>query len=156
MIREKKQFVATCASGLEGLLEKELMDLGADIASTEQGAVAFSGTMRTAYRACLWSRLANRILLTLTTFEAPDPDALYAGARTIAWHEHLESINTFAVSCTAVDSPIGHTGFAALRVKDALVDHFRDRDRKRPSVSTVHPDIQLQVFLKGTAGCPAP
>jgi 23S rRNA (guanine2445-N2)-methyltransferase / 23S rRNA (guanine2069-N7)-methyltransferase len=150
MIREKKQFVATCASGLEGLLEKELMDLGADITSTEQGAVAFSGTMRTAYRACLWSRLANRILLTLTTFEAPDPDALYAGARGIAWHDHLESINTFAVSCTAVDSPIGHTGFAALRVKDALVDHFRDRDRKRPSVSTEHPDIQLQIFLKGT------
>ncbi len=151
MIREKKQFVATCATGLEGLLEGELKNLGADIESSEQGAVSFSGTMRTGYRACLWSRLANRILLTLNIFEAPDPDALYAGARTIEWHEHLESINTFAVSCTAIDSPIGHTGFAALRVKDALVDHFRDRDRKRPSVSTVHPDIQLQVFLKGTA-----
>ena len=73
MIREKKQFAATCASGLETLLEKELAGLGADISSIEQGAVAFSGTMRTAYRACLWSRLANRILLTLTTFEAPAP-----------------------------------------------------------------------------------
>jgi 23S rRNA (guanine2445-N2)-methyltransferase / 23S rRNA (guanine2069-N7)-methyltransferase len=150
MIREKKQFIATCATGLEALLEKELLEIGAEVTSTDQGAVAFAGTMRTAYRACLWSRLANRILLTLTTFDAPDPDALYAAARAIAWHEHLESINTFAVSCTAVDSPIGHTGFAALRVKDALVDHFRDRDRKRPSVNTDRPDVQLQVFLRGT------
>ena len=149
MIREKKQFVATCASGLEGLLEKELLVLGAEIALTEQGAVSFAGTMRTGYRACLWSRVANRILLTLKTFETPDPDALYAGARSIAWHEHLESINTFAVSCTAVDSPIGHSGFAALRVKDAVADHFRDRDRKRPSVSREYPDVQLQVFLNG-------
>lgn len=151
MIREKKQFVATCATGLEALLEHELVGLGAQVTAAEQGAVTFAGTMRTAYRACLWSRLANRILLTLATFEAPDPDALYGAAREIAWHEHLESINTFAVSCTAVDSPIGHTGFAALRVKDALVDHFRDRDRKRPSVNTDRPDVQLQIFLRGTA-----
>jgi 23S rRNA (guanine2445-N2)-methyltransferase / 23S rRNA (guanine2069-N7)-methyltransferase len=150
MIREKKQFVATCASGLEGLLEKELVAFGAKVEQAGQGAVTFTGTMRTAYRACLWSRFANRILLTLATFDAPDADALYAGARGIAWHEHLESINTFAVSCTAVDSPIGHSGFAALRVKDALVDHFRDRDRKRPSVSRENPDVQLQLFISGT------
>ena len=150
MIREKKQFVATCASGIEGLLEAELRALGAEITGTEQGAITFAGTMRTAYRACLWSRLANRILLTLANFEAPGTDALYAAARAIPWHEHLESINTFAVSCTAVDSPIGHTGFAALRVKDALVDHFRDRDRKRPSVNTERPDLQLQLFVRGT------
>lgn len=150
MIREKKQFVATCATGLEQLLEAELKGLGAAVSGVEQGAVTFSGTMRTAYRACLWSRLANRVLMTLSSFQAPDPDALYAGARAIPWHEHLESINTFAVSCTAMDSPISHTGFAALRVKDALVDHFRDRDRKRPSVRTDRPDMQLQVFVRGT------
>ena len=79
------RFFAPCAKGLEYLLRDELRALGADDAREALAGVHFSGPLELAYRACLWSRLASRVLLQLAEFDAADADALYAGVRTIDW-----------------------------------------------------------------------
>lgn len=128
------QFFASCAKALEPLVARELAALGAvDVAPTRAG-VAFAGTLETAYRACLWSRVASRVLLPLATFEAPDDEALYQGVRTIRWRDHLGPDQTLAI-----DGP--------LKVKDAIVDQLRDETGRRPSVDTESPDVRVNVHL---------
>lgn len=129
------QFFATCAKALEPLVAAELRALGAgDVAETRAG-VSFSGTLETAYRACLWSRIASRILLPLATIEASDPDALYEGVRTIRWTEQVGPDDTIAVDANH-----------ALKVKDAIVDQIRDETGRRPSVDTESPDLRINVY----------
>jgi len=140
---------ATCPRGIEGLLAAELAVLGATgIKETVAGA-AFSGTLETAYRACLWSRLASRILLTLGAVPASDAAALYAGVRAQPWEEHLAPDGTLAVDFTGTSPAITHTVFGAQKVKDAVVDRFRDRSGRRPSVDLVRPDLRINVHLAG-------
>src|SRR2546430_15452817 len=93
-------FFATCAKALEPLLVRELHEIGAaDVKEVRAGA-SFTGTLETAYRACLWSRVASRVLMPLTTFDAPDQPALYHGVRTIQWRDHLGPDDTLAVVAT--------------------------------------------------------
>jgi 23S rRNA (guanine2445-N2)-methyltransferase / 23S rRNA (guanine2069-N7)-methyltransferase len=129
------QFFATCAKALEPLVADELRALGAgDVVPTRAG-VSFTGTLETAYRACLWSRIASRVLMPLATVEASDQDALYAGVRTIRWTEHVGPDDTIAVDANH-----------ALKVKDAIVDQIRDETGRRPSVDTDAPDLRINVY----------
>ncbi|MFM8332306.1 MAG: bifunctional 23S rRNA (guanine(2069)-N(7))-methyltransferase RlmK/23S rRNA (guanine(2445)-N(2))-methyltransferase RlmL [Candidatus Methylumidiphilus sp.] len=140
-------FFATAPLGLELLLADELRGLSlADVKDARAGA-AFSGNLEAAYRACLWSRLANRILLRLATFPAPTPEALYAGALAIDWAEHLSPDSTIAVDFAASRSQITHTQYGAQKVKDAIVDQFRELCGVRPSVRLDRPDIRVNVYL---------
>ena len=143
----KQQFFATAALGLEPLLAAELLELGASEVKEERAGVRFSGELATAYRLCLWSRLASRVLLPLATFVATDPDQLYREVLQLEWTEHLAPGKTFAVDCTTVKSQITHSRYGALRVKDAIVDQFRARDGERPSVSVEQPDLRLNLHL---------
>lgn len=143
----KKQFFATAALGLEPLLAAELMELGAQEVKEERAGVSFTGDLSTAYRICLWSRLASRVLLPLATFPASDTDQLYAEVQKLDWSEHLSLQNTLAVDCTIVRSQINHTLYGALRVKDAIVDQFRDRTGERPSISVEQPDLRINLHL---------
>ncbi|MBI3570118.1 MAG: 23S rRNA (guanine(2445)-N(2))/(guanine(2069)-N(7))-methyltransferase, partial [Gammaproteobacteria bacterium] len=142
-----RQFFATCPKGIEPLLADELRQLGAEAVKETRAGVAFEGTLATGYRACLWSRLANRILLPLKSFPAPSPEALYEGVRTIAWKEHLAPEGTLAVDFTTSQSAITHSHYGALKVKDAIVDQLRDEFGARPSVDTAQPDIRVNVYL---------
>ena len=140
---------ATCPKGIEGLLAAELAGLGAtDIKETVAG-VAFTGTIETAYRACLWSRLASRILLTLSVVPAADAAALYAGVHDMPWEQHLGADGTLAVDFTGTSEQITHTLFGAQKVKDAVVDRFREREGRRPSVDVRNPDLRINVHLAG-------
>ncbi|MHB8836738.1 MAG: bifunctional 23S rRNA (guanine(2069)-N(7))-methyltransferase RlmK/23S rRNA (guanine(2445)-N(2))-methyltransferase RlmL [Candidatus Methylomirabilia bacterium] len=141
---------ATCPKGLEGLLAAELAGLGAtDVKETVAG-VAFAGTLETAYRACLWSRLASRILMTLNVVPAADAAALYAGVHDIPWEQHLGADGTLAVDFTGTSEQISHTLFGAQKVKDAVVDRFRERAGRRPSVDLRNPELRINVHLAGT------
>jgi 23S rRNA (guanine2445-N2)-methyltransferase / 23S rRNA (guanine2069-N7)-methyltransferase len=141
-------YFATCPKGLEYLLRDELIALGAsDVRETLAGS-HFSGTLETAYRACLWSRLASRILLPLVEFDAADEDALYRGAQQIDWSQHLAAHGTFAVDAGTALSKLNHSQFVGLRVKDAVVDQFRQRDGNRPGIDTDEPDIRINVRLR--------
>jgi 23S rRNA (guanine2445-N2)-methyltransferase / 23S rRNA (guanine2069-N7)-methyltransferase len=141
------KFFATCPKGIEPLLADELRALTAEGVRETRAGVAFEGALATAYRACLWSRLANRILLPLKSFPAPSPEALYEGVQTIAWKEHLAPEGTLAVDFTASQSAITHSHYGALKVKDAIVDQLRDEFGARPSVDTAQPDIRVNVYL---------
>src|SRR5690242_726674 len=125
-------FFATCPKGLETLLLQELQSLGAADTRETRAGVAFTGSLETAYRACLWSRLASRILLPLQEFTIAGAEDLYAGAASIDWDEHLAAEGTLAVDCSASGAVITHSHYAALKVKDAVVDRLRERHGVRP------------------------
>jgi putative N6-adenine-specific DNA methylase len=144
------KFFVTCAKGTEGPLRRELADLRIRGPRGEAGGVSFEGTFAEGMKACLWSRVAMRVLLEVGAFEARNAEELYAGARAVDWHERLDARHTFAVSATAHDNPaLQHSGFAALKVKDAVVDALRDRLGARPDVSVDDPDVSLHLHLRG-------
>ncbi len=141
------EFFATAPKGLEALLAEELRALGAAGIRETRGGVAFAGPLATGYRACLWSRLASRVLFPLATFPAADPEALYAGTRGISWEEHLAVGGTLAVDATVAASGMTHSRYAALKVKDGVVDHFRDCFGDRPGIDTERPNLRLNLYL---------
>jgi 23S rRNA (guanine2445-N2)-methyltransferase / 23S rRNA (guanine2069-N7)-methyltransferase len=141
------RFYVTAPAGTADLAADELRALGAVEVKDSRGGVACAGSLEVAYGACLWSRVANRVLLSLAEFPAGTPEALYAGVRTIPWNEHLAGDGTLAVDCTSARSAITHTQFAALKVKDAVVDQFRERTGSRPNVDTAAPDVRIHVHL---------
>ncbi|MGO8685279.1 MAG: bifunctional 23S rRNA (guanine(2069)-N(7))-methyltransferase RlmK/23S rRNA (guanine(2445)-N(2))-methyltransferase RlmL [Thermoleophilia bacterium] len=141
---------ATAPKGMEGLLADELRQLGAGGVAETRAGVAFSGTLETAYRACLWSRVANRILLPLATFAAVDADDVYAGVSTIDWSAHLTVSGTLAVDATLAggQKDLANSRYLAQRVKDAIVDQFRQRTGTRPNVDTLHPDLRVNLHTE--------
>jgi len=142
------QFFATSPRLLEELLALELETLGAtEIAPTHAG-VTFHGDLTTAYRVCLWSRIANRVLMPLAECVATDTDSLYEGVGTVPWREHIERGRTLAVDVTAIRSPIESTRFALFRAKDAIVDQLREGRGERPDVDTREPDVRVSVHLE--------
>lgn len=142
------QYFATVPKGMESLLAGELRTLGARELRQAPAGVAFTGDLETAYRLCLWSRLASRVLLQLTTGPAANADQLYATAQSVAWDEHLGADGTLAVTFTGVSDTIRDTRFGALRVKDAIVDQFRTRHAgRRPSVDTEEPELRVSAHL---------
>ncbi|MGH8478275.1 MAG: bifunctional 23S rRNA (guanine(2069)-N(7))-methyltransferase RlmK/23S rRNA (guanine(2445)-N(2))-methyltransferase RlmL, partial [Gammaproteobacteria bacterium] len=132
---------------MEVLLARELTSLGAASVRPGRAGVYFEGDLATAYRACLWSRLASRVLWPLARFSAPSPETLYEGVRAIHWDEHLAPAGTLAVRFEAVDSAITHSQFGALKVKDAIVDQLRERHGQRPSIDRGRPDVRVHVYL---------
>ena len=143
-----RDFFATCPKGLEYLLVDELISLGGGDVHEALAGVHFRGTLETGYLACLWSRLASRVLMPLAEFGAEDADALYAGVRTVDWAVHLAPADTFAVDAVGATKGISNSQFAALRVKDAIVDQFREASGERPSIDTERPALRVNVVLR--------
>lgn len=142
-------FFATCPKGLEPLLAQELAALGAAEVKETAAGVHFRGRLALAYRACLWSRLASRVLLPLARFPAADAAALYEGVKGIEWQEHLDPDGSLRVDFTGTAPGLTHTHFGAQKVKDAVVDQLRERTGRRPSVDREHPDLRIHVRLHG-------
>lgn len=149
MNKDPIKIIATCAAGLEPLLAREAISFKGNVIFQGSGVVGFEGLPESAYRACLWSRFASRILLPLAEFFAPDTETLYQRTGEVDWSKHFTPDITFAVSCTSVKSKIKNSRFASLRVKDAIVDQFMERYGRRPSVDTVSPAIRIHLFLEG-------
>ncbi len=145
-------FFASAPRGLEELLTEELHSIGAADARPGRSGVSFSGPLSLGYRICLWSRVAARVLMPLATFPVTTPEELYAGVRTVDWREHIGVGRTMAVHATLIRSPIGHSQYAALKAKDAVVDQFRETTGERPSVDTLTPDVRLHLHLEGEQG----
>ncbi len=138
---------ATTAKGMEQLLAEELRALGAGNVEPQRAGTAFRGSLEVAYRACLWSHTANRVLLPLATFDAATPQALYDGARRIRWSDHVDPHRTIAVDCATSRSSITHSHYGALKTKDAIVDQLRAQTGTRPSVDVQRPDVRVNVYL---------
>src|SRR4030066_1820050 len=138
---------ASAPRGIEPLLADELRALGPGNGKETRAGVTFEGALALACRVCLWSRVANRVLLPLAQFPAPTPEALYAGVRSIDWSVHLDQNGTLAGEFNAYRSAITHTHYGALKVKDAIVDQFRERTGVRPSGATNEPDVRINVYV---------
>lgn len=146
-MHKPQSYFATAPKGIETLLAEELRQLGATAVRETRAGVAFNGDLAVAYRACLWSRLANRILLPVARFAAPTPEALYAGVQTVSWDEHLSVDGSLAIDFTTSQSQITHSQYGALKAKDAVVDQFRDRFGRRPNVERVRPAVRINIYL---------
>jgi 23S rRNA (guanine2445-N2)-methyltransferase / 23S rRNA (guanine2069-N7)-methyltransferase len=138
-------FFASCPPGVADLTAAELRTCGATDLSEFKLGVQFQGSLECAYRACLWSRTASRILLPLGTFTAATPEGLYEGVASIPWHEHIAPQGTLAVDFGGASAGITHTHFGALKTKDAIVDQLRARTGERPSVELEQPDVRIDV-----------
>lgn len=141
------KFFVTAAKGVEELVAGELAALGIVAPKIERGGVSFQGRLADGYRACLWLRTASRVLLNLGEFPCSSPEELYAGVRRINWPAYLTPDMTMAVDSILRDSAITHSGFLALKAKDAIVDSIRDKFGRRPDVSPKTPDLQVNVHL---------
>jgi 23S rRNA (guanine2445-N2)-methyltransferase / 23S rRNA (guanine2069-N7)-methyltransferase len=147
-----QRFFVTAARGLEPLLTKELLALGVPKATTAVAGVACEGAYEDMLRTCLWSRIASRVMLPLVELEGSgDADAIYQVARQIAWESHFDVTTSFSIAVTGHTPEIANTQFASVRVKDAIVDRFRDLYDERPSVDSEDPQIQINLMLSPNA-----
>ncbi len=140
-------FFASCPKGLEALLSDELQSLGGKDLRLTAAGVYFSGGLAEAYRACLWSRLANRVLLPLGKWDIDSGDRLYEVAGDVPWEEHLAPGGSFVVDFTGTKDVISNSQFGALRVKDAVVDRLRRIHGSRPDIDKLNPDIRINAWL---------
>ncbi|KII33516.1 50S rRNA methyltransferase [Pseudomonas fluorescens] len=144
---DRFELFLTCPKGLEGLLIEEAVGLGLEDAREHTSAVRGMATMETAYRLCLWSRLANRVLMVLKRFPMKDAEDLYHGVLDIEWQDHMLNDGTLAVEFSGHGSGIDNTHFGALKVKDAIVDKLRTPQGDRPSIDKLNPDLRIHLRL---------
>ena len=147
MTTSSSRFFATAPLGIELLLAHELRDLGIPEVTEARAGVSFGGDLGSAYTACLWSRLANRVLMPIAHFPAATEQALYDGVQAIDWNRHMEPEATLAVDFATRRSAITHTLYGAQKVKDAIVDHFLSGHGARPSVDLARPEVRINVYL---------
>jgi 23S rRNA (guanine2445-N2)-methyltransferase / 23S rRNA (guanine2069-N7)-methyltransferase len=145
---EPDRWFASCPKGLEGLLLPELQALGASQTRETVGGCHFQGGLAVAYRACLWSRLANRILMPLTDFEVGDSASLHEGLLEVPWSDYLGVDGSFIVDFSGQSGAIRNTQYGAQVCKDAVSDHFRDKGLSRPDVSRRDADVRINVRLR--------
>ncbi len=143
--------LATVPRGLADLAATELTALGAQEVREHAAAVSFRGSLETAYRACLHSRLVNRVLLEIVRYEAPDTESFYRGARAVSWREHLAPGASLACEFTGHHPTITHSHFGALKLKDAIVDALRESSGERPEVARDRPDVRLHAHARDAA-----
>ncbi|RUQ29583.1 MAG: bifunctional 23S rRNA (guanine(2069)-N(7))-methyltransferase RlmK/23S rRNA (guanine(2445)-N(2))-methyltransferase RlmL [Candidatus Competibacteraceae bacterium] len=144
----EQTFIATAPEGVDPLLAAELVKLGATTIKSVRGGIRFQGSLELAYRVCLWSRTASRVLLLLAEFPVAEVEALYAGIHALPWEDHLAPDGTLAVEFTGTGSGIDHSHYGAQRVKDAVVDRFRAQCGQRPGVDRQQPDLRIHVLLR--------
>jgi putative N6-adenine-specific DNA methylase len=141
-------FFAPCTFGLEEVLARELRELGASDVEPRRAGAAFRGDLRLGYAANLWLRSAVRVQLQVAEGEARTKEQLHEVARAVEWERWLDAGGTLAVDSSVRDSAITHSGFAALTVKDAICDRFRDRTGRRPSVDAEDPRLPVKLVLQ--------
>ncbi len=140
---EQRRFIAIAPRGLSELLAQELRELAAASVAVRSTSVRFEGDLEMGYRACLWSRIASRMLLVLEEFEAPDAEAFYRQALTFDWGAHVDPHGTLACDFSGALAGIDNSHFGALRLKDAVCDRLREQCGVRPDVQLQRPSVRL-------------
>ncbi len=149
----KYRFFANCPKNMGELSAKEIIKLGGCDIKIAPGGVSFSGNLETAYKILIWSRLSGRVFLELASFEAENPDSIYINTGRINWDQEMDLSTSFSISCDLINSSVvNHPNFASQRVKDAIVDQFRNKTGERPSVNTENPDLKIHLLLKYNMG----
>ena len=142
--------IAKTFQGLEEVLAKELTALGANDIQIGRRMVSFSGDKEMMYRANFCLRTAIRILRPIKHFTAQDADEVYEQIKAIHWEDYLDTSKSFAVDAVVFSEEFRHSKFVSYRVKDAIVDYFREKTGKRPSVRINKPDVLLNIHIAQT------
>ncbi|WP_417331120.1 bifunctional 23S rRNA (guanine(2069)-N(7))-methyltransferase RlmK/23S rRNA (guanine(2445)-N(2))-methyltransferase RlmL [Halomonas cupida] len=147
-MHEELDILATCPRGIEMLLADELRELGLEPGKTTVAGVNAKADLAAAYRACLWSRLANRIIVCVARVDGIETaEQLRDAAAAIDWQQHLPSTATMAVDFHGRSEQIRHTRFGAQTVKDGVVDRLLASGVARPNIDTHEPDLRLYAHL---------
>ncbi|MFC1593458.1 class I SAM-dependent RNA methyltransferase [Candidatus Neomarinimicrobiota bacterium] len=146
--QQSGRYFAQTADDIKDIAEAELLELGAVETSHSYRGMYFNADPESLYRINLHSRLINRVLAPLKTFDCHSDNYLYQVGQQIHWEDFLNPEQTLAVFASVTQSNINHSKFAALRLKDAIVDYFRERDGKRPSIDTRNPDLWLNLYIE--------
>lgn len=142
------EFWALTSKGVEELLADEVRQWGGEIIKLGIGVVRFNAELKSAYQLCLWSRLATRILRHLSSQPVTADADLYQVASHLNWPSQMRLNQSFAVECVGKHPTIDNTQYGAQRVKDVIVDQFRQQYEKRPDVDRADPDLRFQVRLE--------
>lgn len=148
---ETFEIIAKTFQGLEEVLAQELTVLGADNIQIGRRMVSFSGDKEMLYKANFCLRTAIRILKPIKQFTAKDADEVYEQIKSIQWEDYLDIDKTFAVDAVVFSEEFRHSKFVSYKVKDAIVDYFREKMGKRPSVRINKPDISLNIHIAQTS-----
>ena len=142
--------IAKTFQGLEEILAEELTTLGANDIQIGRRMVSFTGDKRMMYKANFCLRTAIRILKPIKNFTAKDADEVYNQIQAIPWEEYLDVNKTFAIDAVVFSEEFRHSKFVSYKVKDAIVDYFREKTGKRPSVRINNPDVLLNIHIAHT------
>jgi putative N6-adenine-specific DNA methylase len=142
------RYFAQVAEDLKEAGAEEIAQLGAEDVRPEFGGIHFRADKATLYRTNYLTRLLSRCLAPLDSFACQDSQTLYQKAKQIEWEDFFAEGDTFAVSANVSDSTISHSNYAALRLKDAVADYFREKTGQRPDVSVRNPDILLNLHIR--------
>jgi len=139
--------VAKTQFGLEEVLAKELIELGALNVETHNRAVSFEGDKEILYKANLYLRTALKILIPIAKFKARDERDLYEEVRRLNWDDYMDVDGTLAVDGILKSEFFNHSQYIGLKTKDAIVDYFRDKYGRRPDVDITQPDLRLNIHI---------
>lgn len=146
-MKEEFELLAKTFQGLEEILAKELTELGASNIEIGNRMVAFTGDKALMYRANFCLRTAIRILKPIKHFKAGNADEVYDNVKNIPWENYLNNGKSFAVDAVVFSNEFRHSKFVAYKVKDAIVDYFREKTGERPSVRINNPDLRLNIHI---------
>jgi 23S rRNA (guanine2445-N2)-methyltransferase / 23S rRNA (guanine2069-N7)-methyltransferase len=144
-----RYWIATAPVGAASVLAEELAQFGAVDIRERSHDVKFQGTLEVGYRACLWSRTATRVYLSLGSIEAGSSKSVYESVKRIDWRAHIAPHATLACDCSGGNESIRHTLYGAQLLKDAVVDHLRDATGERPNIQPERPDVLLHLHVEG-------
>lgn len=147
---EQFEMIAKTFQGLEEILAEELTTLGANDIQIGRRMVSFTGDKRMMYKANFCLRTAIRILKPIKNFTAKDADEVYNQIQAIPWEEYLDVNKTFAIDAVVFSEEFRHSKFVSYKVKDAIVDYFREKTGKRLSVRINNPDVLLNIHIAHT------
>ena len=146
-MEQKFELIAKTFMGLEPVLAKELTQLGANDVTIGRRMVSFVGDKETMYRANFQLHTAIRILKPIRHFKAKSADEVYEEIKKIDWTQYIGTDKTFAVDAVVFSEEFRHSKFVSYKVKDAIVDQFREKTGKRPNISVANPDIRLNMHI---------
>ena len=146
-MEQQFELIAKTFMGLEPVLAKELSQLGADNVQAGRRMVSFTGDKEMMYRANFQLRTAIKILKPIHRFKALSADDVYDAIMKIDWSQYLKPTQTFAVDSVVFSEEFRHSKFVSYKVKDAIVDQFREKTGQRPNISVANPDLQLHIHI---------
>ena len=144
-----RYWVATAPVGAASVLAEELAQFGAEQIRERSHDVKFQGTLEVGYRACLWSRTATRVFLSLGSIEATSAKSVYEGVKRMDWREHIAPGATLACDCSGGNESIRHTIYGSQLLKDAVCDSLRESTGERPNIRPEQPDVLLHLHVEG-------